>query len=153
MISSSVIYGRHAFIYPSTSPILIFSVTIAIISFGAMICANCAFVSIRSMNGSRSTTFFHGSRNSCIQVTIILSSIDNSISENSLFFSRGFPAPPSIRSRIAKPIFVESSRIISPAIGAKLIMPSTTGLLSAFVNSEKVTVSELATLTCTVFRR
>ena len=49
--SSSVRYGRQIFIKPSTPPILMLTVTIAIISVGEMICANCGFVSIRSRYG------------------------------------------------------------------------------------------------------
>ena len=138
---------------PSTSPIFIFSVTIAIISFGAITCANWEFVSILSITGFKSTTFFHGSRISCMHTTIIFSTIVISISVKSLFLSSGSPLPPNIRSIIAYPSCVASSIMIVPPSGWKLTIPKITGLERALVNSEKITVSELATEICIFFLR
>ena len=153
MTVSKVKNGRQIFMNPSTSPIFIFSVTIAIMSLGAITWANCELVSILSIIGFRSTTFFHGSRISCIHTTIIFSMIVISISVKSLFLSSGSPAPPSILSIIAYPSCVASSIIIVPPRGWKFTTPRITGLDSALVNSEKITVSELATVICIFFLR
>ena len=153
MTSSSVKNGRQKLMKPSTSPILMLSVTMAIISLGAITCANCGFVSTLLSSGDISTTFFHGSRKSCVSMTSIFCMIESSISENSRFFSSGIPIPPSILSSIAYARFVARSMMIVPLSGEKLMIPSILGLDSALVNSLKVTVSELATVTCTFFRR
>ena len=84
---SSVSNGRHIFISPSTSPILILSVTIAIVSLGEIIWANWEFVSILSRRGDILTTFSHGSWKRLTHIEIILSNIDSSISEKSLSLS------------------------------------------------------------------
>ncbi len=76
-----------------------------------------------------------------------------SISEKSLTLSSVSPLPPSILSMIAYPNPLVSSIIIEPGIGEKLTTVSSTGFDNAFENSAKVTVSELATLTCTFFLR
>ena len=55
------------------------------------------------------------------------------------------PGSPAWMSIIAKPILVDNSIMIFPANGAKLTIPNILGVLNALVNSEKVTVSELAT--------
>ena len=153
MTSSSVKKGRQTFICPSTSPILTFIVTIAIMSLGAITCANCALVSILSITGLISMTFFHGSLISCIQTTISFSRMIISISEKSLALSSGCPCPPSILSIMANPRLDASSMIISPFSGWKSTIPKMTGLESELVNSENVTVSELLTDTCIFFRR
>ena len=138
---------------PSTSPIFIFRVTMAIMSFGAITCANCGLVSSLLNTGDISTTFFHGSLKSWVNITNIFWIIVSCISEKSRFFSSGTPLPPSILSSMAYPRFVAKSRIILPFNGAKSIIPRITGLERALVNSLNVTVSELATVTCTFFLR
>ena len=133
---SKVRYGRQIFIRPSTSPIFTLIVIIAIISLGEIIWANCEFVSIRSSLGCKSTTFSHGSRSRSTQTPIILSIISNSISEKSRTFANGSPLPPSIRSTMVYARFEAISRITEPFNGEKLTIPRTTGLESAFENSE-----------------
>ncbi len=76
-----------------------------------------------------------------------------SISVKSLALSSASPLPPSIRSIIAYPSPLVNSMMIEPGIGEKLTTVSNTGLDRALENSAKVTVSELATLTCTFFLR
>ncbi len=128
--------GIHIFINPSTDPILMLSVTIAVISLGDINCANCEFVSIRSSRGSIVTTLSQGSTIRLVHISRIFSKIISSISVNSLLFARGAPPPPSIRSTIVNPIFVARSIIILPSNGAKLTTPRSTGLESALANSE-----------------
>ena len=138
---------------PSASPIFTFMDTIAIISLGAITWANCGLVSILSITGLISSTLRHGSLISCIQTIISFCRIVISISEKSLDFSSGSPCPPSILSIIANPRFGDSSMMILPFKGLKSTIPKITGLDRALVNSEKVTVSELATCTCIFLRR
>ena len=76
-------------------------VTMAIISLGAITCANWGFVSSLLKTGEISTTFFQGSRNNWVNITNNFCNIVSSISENSLLFSKGCPLPPSIRSSMA----------------------------------------------------
>ncbi len=138
---------------PSTSPILMLSVTTAIISPGAIIWANWGFVSSLLSTGDISRTFLQGSRRSCVNMIIIFCMIESSISEKSLEKLMGSPSPPSILSIIAKAILVARSIIMLPPRGSKATIPSMLGLDSAFVNSLNVTVSELATVTCAFFLR
>ncbi len=153
MTSSKVKNGRQIFMKPSTSPILISSVTMATMSLGAMTCANCEFVSSRLSTGDISITFFHGSLSSWVNITKIFSMMICSISENSLPFSKGTPLPPSMRSSIAYPRLIPSSMIIEPFKGIKLIIPMMIGLDKEFVNSLNVMASDPTTETCTFLRR
>ena len=145
--------GRHIFIKPSTSPILTLIVTIAIVSLGEIICANCELVSILSSLGEILTTFCQGSLKRFTQIVKIRSRITSSISEKSLSLSKALPAPPRSLSTIANPRLDAISIIMLPLNGCIPTTPKRTGLERALENSEYITDSELTTSTCTAFRK
>ena len=76
-------------------PIFIINVTIEIISLGDIICANCELVSIRISLGSIPITLAQGSLSKLVHTLNIRSIKVSSISENSRFFSSGYPPPPA----------------------------------------------------------